>query len=110
MARGKHGCRSVAHYRARLWKNEIDREAETGRTSVASGDRRGNRATAAEPARGNCFHFSKRKLIESRQSLTGEAVARHYDELDHFYRNIWGEHVHHGLWRRGDESPEIAVA
>jgi len=49
-------------------------------------------------------------LIESRQLLTGEAVARHYDELDHFYRNIWGEHVHHGLWRRGDESPEIAVA
>lgn len=32
-------------------------------------------------------------------------VARHYDELDAFYRDVWGEHVHHGLWRTGDESP-----
>lgn len=32
-------------------------------------------------------------------------VARHYDELDVFYRDIWGEHVHHGLWRTGEESP-----
>ena len=28
---------------------------------------------------------------------TGE-VAAHYDDLDSFYREIWGEHVHHGLW------------
>jgi tocopherol O-methyltransferase len=25
-------------------------------------------------------------------------VARHYDELDPYYRQLWGEHVHHGLW------------
>ncbi len=25
-------------------------------------------------------------------------VARHYEELDAFYRELWGEHVHHGLW------------
>lgn len=31
-------------------------------------------------------------------------VAGHYDELDRVYREIWGEHVHHGLWMRGDES------
>jgi tocopherol O-methyltransferase len=36
-------------------------------------------------------------------------VARHYDELDPFYRDIWGEHVHHGLWLSGDETPERAV-
>ena len=41
--------------------------------------------------------------------VTPEAVASHYDELDHFYRDIWGEHVHHGLWLRGDESREEAV-
>lgn len=38
-------------------------------------------------------------------------VARHYDELDPFYRALWGEHLHHGLWTTGDESPgEAALA
>lgn len=37
------------------------------------------------------------------------AVADHYDDLDDFYRDIWGEHVHHGLWRTGRESSEVAV-
>ena len=48
-------------------------------------------------------------MISSRQTITREAVASHYDELDHFYRDVWGEHVHHGLWLRGDESREQAV-
>lgn len=38
-----------------------------------------------------------------------ERVGQHYDELDAFYREIWGEHVHHGLWTQGDESPREAV-
>ena len=37
------------------------------------------------------------------------SVARHYDVLDELYRRVWGEHVHHGLWERGDESPEEAA-
>jgi tocopherol O-methyltransferase len=37
------------------------------------------------------------------------AVARHYDDLDVFYRDVWGEHVHHGLWLTGDERPDVAV-
>ena len=37
-------------------------------------------------------------------------IADHYDSLDFFYRDIWGVHVHHGLWMRGDESPEEAAA
>ena len=37
------------------------------------------------------------------------AVARHYDELDPFYRALWGEHLHHGLWVTGTESPEEAA-
>jgi tocopherol O-methyltransferase len=37
-------------------------------------------------------------------SMTQEGVASHYDDLDSFYREIWGEHVHHGLWRTGRES------
>lgn len=36
-------------------------------------------------------------------------VAGHYDELDSVYRAIWGEHVHHGLWRSGRESPSEAT-
>jgi tocopherol O-methyltransferase len=41
---------------------------------------------------------------------TAARVARHYDDLDPFYRDLWGEHVHHGLWRTGRESAEQAVA
>ncbi|MEA3213836.1 MAG: hypothetical protein QOE70_6893 [Chthoniobacter sp.] len=48
-------------------------------------------------------------MIASRQTIAQEDVARHYDELDQFYRDIWGEHVHHGLWLRGDESRALAV-
>ena len=36
-------------------------------------------------------------------------TARHYDRLDRFYRQLWGEHVHHGLWADPDWSPERAV-
>ena len=33
--------------------------------------------------------------------VTREDVARHYDQLDRFYRELWGEHVHHGFWATG---------
>ena len=45
----------------------------------------------------------------SSQILTTAAVARHYDELDPFYRDVWGEHVHHGLWRSPSDTPERAA-
>jgi len=43
-------------------------------------------------------------MIEPKRVQTGAEVADHYDELDGVYREIWGEHVHHGLWRSGRES------
>ncbi len=43
-------------------------------------------------------------MIASRTEIRGADIARHYDELDGFYREIWGEHVHHGLWRTGHET------
>jgi tocopherol O-methyltransferase len=42
-------------------------------------------------------------MIEPKTLQTGADVAGHYDELDQIYREIWGEHVHHGLWRTGRE-------
>jgi tocopherol O-methyltransferase len=52
-----------------------------------------------------------RRVILPRQPQTVQAVASHYDALDSFYREIWGEHVHHGYWETGRESvTEAAVA
>jgi hypothetical protein len=36
-------------------------------------------------------------------------IARHYDSLDYFNRDIWGEHIHHGLWLDGGETPREAA-
>lgn len=36
-------------------------------------------------------------------------MARHYDELDRFYRRLWGEHLHHGLFDAPDEDPQRAA-
>jgi tocopherol O-methyltransferase len=44
-------------------------------------------------------------MIIPRTVQSADDVARHYDNLDRFYREIWGEHVHHGLWRTGRETP-----
>ncbi|HET7190114.1 MAG TPA: class I SAM-dependent methyltransferase [Gemmatimonadaceae bacterium] len=43
-------------------------------------------------------------MILPSRSIAPSDVADHYDELDVFYREVWGEHVHHGLWRTGRES------
>ena len=48
-------------------------------------------------------------MIVPKQVPTAAAVANHYDELDPFYREIWGSHVHHGLWATGRETPGRAV-
>lgn len=36
-------------------------------------------------------------------------AAPHYDRLDRFYRRLWGEHVHHGLWTSPSMTPGQAV-
>ena len=40
---------------------------------------------------------------------TNEAIAGHYDSLDPYYRDLWGDHVHHGLWLDGRESTARAI-
>jgi tocopherol O-methyltransferase len=50
-------------------------------------------------------------MITPKIQQPSEAVALHYNELDAFYREIWGNHVHHGYWRTGKEtSAEAAEA
>jgi tocopherol O-methyltransferase len=48
-------------------------------------------------------------MIYPRHDRGHAEVADHYDELDSIYRRLWGEHVHHGLWRTGNETPREAV-
>lgn len=48
-------------------------------------------------------------MIVPRHRQSTAAVAAHYDELDGFYREVWGEHVHHGYWTTGRESAAEAV-
>lgn len=48
-------------------------------------------------------------MIRPRTPPDARDVARHYGELDRYYRELWGEHVHHGLWRTPGASPEEAV-
>lgn len=48
-------------------------------------------------------------MIHPRAEQRPEHVADHYDTLDKWYREVWGEHVHHGLWETGAESTELAV-
>jgi tocopherol O-methyltransferase len=48
-------------------------------------------------------------VIHPSLAQTTAAVATHYDQLDPFYREVWGEHVHHGYWRTGREAPAEAA-
>jgi tocopherol O-methyltransferase len=35
-------------------------------------------------------------------------IIEHYDLASPYYYSLWGEHIHHGYWIRGDESKETA--
>ena len=48
-------------------------------------------------------------MILPRTLQTTADVAAHYDDLDVFYREVWGEHVHHGYWSTGRETPVRAA-
>src|SRR5271166_2910143 len=35
-------------------------------------------------------------------------IIEHYDAVSPYYSSLWGQHIHHGYWIRGDESKETA--
>jgi tocopherol O-methyltransferase len=35
-------------------------------------------------------------------------IVEHYDLVSPYYQSLWGDHIHHGYWIRGDESKETA--
>ena len=42
-------------------------------------------------------------------SALERAVAGHYDALDRWYRELWGEHLHHGLFEGGGDTVATAT-
>jgi cyclopropane fatty-acyl-phospholipid synthase-like methyltransferase len=35
-------------------------------------------------------------------------IIDHYDRVSPYYHSLWGEHIHHGYWIRGNETKETA--
>jgi len=40
--------------------------------------------------------------------ITSDLIRQHYDAFVGIYRAFWGDHIHHGLFLRGDEAPREA--
>lgn len=48
-------------------------------------------------------------MLNASRSVNSDQVQAHYDELDIIYQRLWGRHLHHGLWVRGDEGRDLAT-
>jgi len=48
-------------------------------------------------------------MTTSTLAIESDDVAGHYDDLDDYYRLLWGEHLHHGFWETGRESLPEAI-
>jgi tocopherol O-methyltransferase len=49
-----------------------------------------------------------RPLVANPRANEKRKIIEHYDVVSPFYHSLWGEHIHHGYWVRGDESKETA--
>jgi tocopherol O-methyltransferase len=52
--------------------------------------------------------LSRSRSFSTPRSNDKQKIIEHYDALGPLYHSIWGEHLHHGYWIRGDESKEQA--
>ena len=52
--------------------------------------------------------LSRNQSFSTPRSNDKQRIIEHYDVLSPYYRALWGEHLHHGYWIRGDESKEKA--
>lgn len=50
----------------------------------------------------------RKQLPTLSRSNDKRKIVEHYDLVSPYYRSLWGEHLHHGYWIRGDESKEGA--
>jgi tocopherol O-methyltransferase len=48
-------------------------------------------------------------MITPLNDISADAPGSHYDSLDGFYREVWGDHVHHGMFTTGRETVEQAT-
>jgi len=51
---------------------------------------------------------SLKRSPSARRPNDKQRIIEHYDVVSPFYHSLWGEHIHHGYWIRGDESKEEA--
>jgi tocopherol O-methyltransferase len=49
-----------------------------------------------------------RPLLTNPHANRKQRIIEHYDLVSPYYYSLWGEHIHHGYWVRGDESKETA--
>jgi len=52
--------------------------------------------------------LSRNQPLSKPRSNDKDRVIEHYDVVSPYYRSLWGEHLHHGYWIRGDESKDKA--
>jgi tocopherol O-methyltransferase len=45
-----------------------------------------------------------RKTVQTQK----HEIRKHYDVMSPYYRELWGEHIHHGYWISGRETKELA--
>jgi tocopherol O-methyltransferase len=55
------------------------------------------------------MEFSSQKRAASVPRTNEKSkIVDHYNRISPYYHSLWGEHIHHGYWIRGDESKETA--
>ncbi|NIP95878.1 MAG: methyltransferase domain-containing protein, partial [Akkermansiaceae bacterium] len=65
------------------------------------------------PGPARCLQTTSRyggDLLVPRSQATPSDVARHYDRLGTFYRKLWGEHLHHGVWNDPSDRSSVGMA